>query len=323
MPAQQAEELACRLTGIKLSHSMVDREGRRQGQKAQKQRAAADAVFTDWQKTQQWARAQREQPPCGPFVLILQIDAWNIREKDPQAWGKTDQLRQQKQEPEWWHWVYTGTCFRLDQRAQTASGRPIVSQRGYVATRQGVDALIHQLHAEAYRCGLAQAQYVLVIADGAVWIWNAVADRFPEARQRLDLFHAKEHLWEVAHQLHGKGTEEARAFVSPLLEQLEQDQTPQIIQSLTDLKTRLGQAQQEELRKQIQYFENNQHRMQYKEVLQARKALKSAAKSKSKQRRLTPTVLAVAAEPVGSGVIESTARQYQCRFKRPGQFWTQ
>lgn len=27
-------------------------------------------------------------------------------------------------------------------------------------------------------------------------------------------------------------------------------------------------------------------------------------------------------EPVGSGAIEATCRQYQCRFKRTGQFWT-
>ena len=27
-------------------------------------------------------------------------------------------------------------------------------------------------------------------------------------------------------------------------------------------------------------------------------------------------------EPMGSGAIESTCRQYQCRFKRPGQFWS-
>ncbi len=28
-------------------------------------------------------------------------------------------------------------------------------------------------------------------------------------------------------------------------------------------------------------------------------------------------------EPIGSGAMESTCRQYQCRFKRPGQFWSQ
>jgi hypothetical protein len=28
-------------------------------------------------------------------------------------------------------------------------------------------------------------------------------------------------------------------------------------------------------------------------------------------------------EPIGSGAIESTCRQAQCRFKRPGQYWSQ
>ena len=64
-------------------------------------------------------------------------------------------------------------------------------------TRGGVEALKQQLWAEAMRHGLSQAQLVLVIADGAVWIWNLVRDRFPEAVQRLDPWHALEHLWAV------------------------------------------------------------------------------------------------------------------------------
>jgi len=30
-----------------------------------------------------------------------------------------------------------------------------------------------------------------------------------------------------------------------------------------------------------------------------------------------------AGEPIGSGPVEVTCRQTQCRFKRPGQFWSQ
>lgn len=103
-----------------------------------------------------------------------------------------------------------GTVFRLDHRGQTAGQRAIISQRGYVATRLGLEAFAAQLYREALQRGLGQAQQVLVIADGALWIWNLAKDRFPDARQQLDLWHADEHLWEVAHDLYGRGTPEAR-----------------------------------------------------------------------------------------------------------------
>ena len=54
------------------------------------------------------------------------------------------------------------------------------------ARDEGVEPMMKELHAEALRRGLAIAEWVLVVADGAVWIWNAVEDRFPEAVQRLD-----------------------------------------------------------------------------------------------------------------------------------------
>lgn len=72
-------------------------------------------------------------------------------------------------------------------------------------TRGGTDALKQQLWAEAMRHGLGEATDVLAIGDGAVWIWNIVGDRFGQARQRSDPWHALEHLWAVAHALHPEG----------------------------------------------------------------------------------------------------------------------
>ena len=64
------------------------------------------------------------------------------------------------------------------QRCRKGKRRAVITERSYVATREGVEAMMRQLHAEAMRRGLASAQRVLVIADGAVWIWNAVQNRF-------------------------------------------------------------------------------------------------------------------------------------------------
>ncbi len=74
-----------------------------------------------------------------------------------------------------------------------------------------------------------------MIADGAVWIWNLAQDFFSQARQRLDAYHAKEHLWAVAEALHGAGTPEAKAWVEPLLRKMDQSQVLPMIEDLRQL----------------------------------------------------------------------------------------
>ena len=230
-----------------------------------------------------------------PFTLVIELDAWNIRERD--GWGQTAAWRAKDKNFSRWHWVYTGTCFQLSQRVIQGKQRAVILERSYVATRQGIPELMQRLHYEAQRRGLAYAERVLVIADGAVWIWNAVTDRFAQAVQRLDLFHANTYLWAVAGALHGEGTSAARKWVKPLLQQVRQDQVAQVIQHLTELTPTLTTAGQPQTTQAIAYFTNNQDRMRY---------------PAGKQR----------GEPLGSGAIESTCRQLQCRLKRPGQFWS-
>jgi hypothetical protein len=311
MPSEQAVLVAERL-GLDLSRCGLHQEAHRQGLKAQEWRSQFVGQLDTWEQIQQVARSAAEGPPVQPFTLVIEIDAWDIRERDD--WGKTKELREQGTKPARWHWVYMATVFRLDHRGQTAGNRAMITQRGYAATRLGVEALSAQLYREALARGLGQAQLVLIIADGALWIWNLAKDRFPDARQQLDLFHAEEHLWAVAHDLHGKGTLEAQAWVAPLLQQIRDDQTVAVIATLAELKPRLLEAQQKKIQTEIDYFEHNAHRMKYKEVLDARKACEQGNATEEQKQR--------AKGPVGSGAIESACRQYQCRFKRTGQFWT-
>ncbi|MBI4626187.1 MAG: hypothetical protein HY736_23565 [Verrucomicrobia bacterium] len=111
------------------------------------------------------------QLPLEPFTLVIELDAWNIRERD--AWGQSAAQRARGEEPPRWHWVYGGTCFRLKHRGETAGGRATILSRGYVMTRGGIEALREQIWAEASRRGLGRANEVLIVADGAVWIpWH-------------------------------------------------------------------------------------------------------------------------------------------------------
>jgi hypothetical protein len=297
-PAGQAEEDVRRLTGIEVGASTLHREARRQGERALSLRDA------DEHRTQHAdgiaALAARATPPQTSFTLVIEVDAWNIRERD--NWGKTDALLKAGKELERWHWVFTGTVFRLDQRGTTEAGRPVIAERGYVATRRGLDSFQRQLYAESLQRGLQKAQMVLILGDGAVWIWNLATDRFPGARQRVDLHHVQKHLWDLAHELHGPGTQAAQLWVRPYLQWLarRKDGALDVIEGLAQLPATLvglTRSQRKTIRREIGYFEEHQERMDYK----AGKAL---------------------GQPVGSGAIESTCSQYQRRFKLTGQFWS-
>jgi len=293
MPVEQAVLVAERL-GLDMSRCGLHQEAHRQGLKAQEWRSQFVGQLDTWEQIQRVASAAAEEPPSQPFMLVIEIDAWDIRERDD--WGKTKELRKAGKKPERWHWVYMATVFRLDHRGQTAGKRAVITQRGYAATRLGLEALSAHLYREALARGLGRAELVLVIADGALWIWNLAKDRFPDARQQLDLYHAEEHLWAVAHDLYGKGTPEAQAWVAPLLQQVRDDQTVAVIASLAELKPCLLEAQQKKVQEQIEYFEHNAHRMKYKQVLEAREACEEG-KATEEQKQL-------ANQPVGSGAIE-------------------
>jgi len=297
MPAEQAEALSLRVTGRRLSRSTLAREAQRQGDQAIGVRQhLVEALVVEAPAAK--VPVGRDQPPEA-FTLIIQIDAWNIRERD--SWGQTKRQRRKNPKFDRWHWVYTATCFRLSHRCKKGRFknklRPIITERSYVATRGGIEALRQQIYYEARARGLAQAARVLVIADGAVWIWNLVEDRFPDAVQRLDLWHANSYLWAVANELHGKGSKEARQWAKPLLKQVRNDQVAKVITQLEELKPHLAEAAAKTATEAIEYYQNNQKRMKYKE---------------GRKRK----------EPVGSGAIESTCRQLQCRMKRCGQFWS-
>jgi len=298
LPVAEASAVIERLTGVKLPRATLDREARRQGRRAEGQRQQMDEQMSQGAGGEQQVPELRLAGPVAPFLLVIQLDAWDIRERNEEQWGRTQELRKQGQEPDWWHWVYGGTCFRLSQRVKTAGGRSLILSRGTVMTRGGIDALKQQLWAEAMRHGLGQAQEVLVIADGAVWIWKLVADRFAGARQRLDPWHALEHLWAVAHALYPQDEAAAKAWIKPLEEKLLKSQAVEIITELDGLLKRLRGPRREVVEAQRNYLENNRERLDYR-----------GAKARG--------------EPLGSGAMESTCRQYQVRFHRSGQFWTQ
>ncbi|MFP5248211.1 MAG: hypothetical protein ACLGP3_00110 [Acidobacteriota bacterium] len=136
MPVAEASRVLEHLTGVKVPPATLEREVRRQGGRAEALRTELDRAPAAPSRP-----AGQLELMLEPYQMVLQIDAWNIRERD--QWGQSAAVRKQGAEPERWHWVYTGTCFRLDRRGQTAGGRPVITERGFVATRGGIGRFAH------------------------------------------------------------------------------------------------------------------------------------------------------------------------------------
>lgn len=231
------------------------------------------------------------------FSLLIMLDGWMARERGPE-WG----LKPAESEAERvaWKEMKTAIVLRVEDRAQSASGRPMIIDKAIVAHQGEWDELAKKLYAEALRRGLEQAKEVFVVADGGLWIWNLQKERFPNATGVLDFYHASQHLWEAARTLYPDDNETARRWVEPLLHQLRHGGEAGVIQSLADLKEVYAEMEEERaavLRRTTEYFAEHEERVHYEEV--SKKGC-----------------------PVGSGAMESTCAQLQGRLKRTGQFWT-
>jgi hypothetical protein len=77
MPVSEASAVIERLTGVKLPPATLDREARRQGQQASRKRKQLDEQMCAGQGVEQMVRL-----PVEPFTLVIELDAWNIRERD-------------------------------------------------------------------------------------------------------------------------------------------------------------------------------------------------------------------------------------------------
>lgn len=113
--------------------------------------------------------------------------------------------------------VKVGAVFEASRGPERSGLAPGVfvdqaGQKHYVARRSKAEDFGKLLYALAVSCGLQRARQLVVLGDGAVWIWRLAAEHFPEAVQIVDLWHAREHVWKVARAVFGPSTPQAAAW---------------------------------------------------------------------------------------------------------------
>ncbi len=224
----------------------------------------------------------------GTGVPVRPAEVEGRRGKQPDGSAKT---REVKLATVW-------TAEGRDTQGRPVRDRGSVSYNAAVesAASRGTDpqpaAFAQRVYREAIRRGFDTAAQRIVIGDGAAWIWNLAAEQFPGAIEIVDIYHAKQHLCDVAKAIYGPGTDLADRWARDRRAELDAGRLCAVVAAL-----RIHVETTPEARKCIHYVFGDRHRMRCPQF---------------RARGLC----------VSSGVVEAGCKQIGDRLKRAGMRWT-
>lgn len=168
----------------------------------------------------------------------------------------------------------------------------------YTGAIETAEEFGRRIYAEAWKRGWSHAAQKVAIGDGADWIWNLIAEHFPGAIQIVDLYHARQHLWEVTRRLYPHDERKQKAWMKVHQKRLlDKGKIEKLVRLLRAIPSGSSEVA-EKIRTEADYFEKNAERMRYPQF---------------RRQHLF----------VGSGVIEAGCKTViGSRLKRSGMFWT-
>jgi hypothetical protein len=239
------------LAGITVSARTIERSAEASGAAA---RAAASAEAAAIR-----ARAIVAPPPREPVpdMLYVEVDGTGVPVRASETEGRQGKDGDGKAGTREVKLARLFTVSRPDD-----DGRPVTDSgsSSYAFTFDGKDALARLVKAEYLRRGGEHFRQVVALGDGAAWIWTMAADLYPHATHITDIYHAREHLHDLASHL-AFITPDPPRWLADRLSELDDGDIEAIISAARAYP--LAGVRAEELDKKIGYFEHNIHRMRY------------------------------------------------------------
>lgn len=150
---------------------------------------------------------------------------------------------------------------------------------------------------EAQARGWEDARDTQTIGDGAIWIWNLADLYFPLSLRTLDWYHGSEYLHNAARSLYPASASATTRWRNQAETMLFQGQAETVADAIADKIKATPALANDDLVAAVTYFQNNHKRMQYMEFRED-------------------------GFPIGSGMVESAAKQFKARFTGPGMRWS-
>jgi len=283
LPYAEAMEVLEEVGGISVSLSSGWRIGQAWGQRLQDELAHEEA--------EQKAAARAWSTPGGPPAhrprMGVAMDGAMMHIRD-----------------EGWKEFKVGSVYqvalqtRIDERTGDQGEFGHAVQPSYVAYLGGPEVFGWRVWTEAQRRGWQQAADTQVLGDGAPWVWNLQQEHFHTSQTTVDWYHGTEHLGEAKLLLYPEGGAAATQWYNRQEQALYLGHAADIAEDLRKAAARSPDTERAEaLRKAAAYFSNNHDRMQYQDLRDE-------------------------GWPIGSGVVESGAKQFKARVTGPGMRWS-
>ena len=250
-PFAKAARLLEHLAGVRLTVKRVERAAEASGTAAAAAVRGRAALIT--------ARKLVPFPPSPlPDKLYAAIDGTGVpvtAKETAGRDGKGEDGRARTRE------VKLGVFFTQDKLDK--DGRPVRDQdsSSYVATFEPAHVFAGLVEAEGIRRGAGHVRQLTILGDGAAWIWNIATAKFPEATQIVDLYHARQHLHDLARQLEFMLLDHKDTWLAARLDDLDYGDIDGICRAARAFP--LQGIKKEELDTALGYFENNAPRMRY------------------------------------------------------------
>ncbi|CCK65172.1 ISKra4 family transposase [Mycobacterium canetti] len=252
-----AADLLAELAGIELSAKRIERSAETDGAAIAARITAEAPAIARCTVTVLPGPADRERPPD---KLYLAIDGTGVpmvgaalrgrAGKKPDGRARTREVKLAA--------LFTQT--RLDE-----AGRPVrdPDSTSYLASFAPAEAFATLVHAEARRRGADAIRQLVVLGNGAHWIWNLATAILPEATPIVDIYHARQHLHDLADHLTGVLGQAHPEWLASRLADLDAGDIETLVTETERLHPRLPDDTARNIAKALGYFKNNAQRMRY------------------------------------------------------------
>jgi len=269
-PFVPAAKVLAELTGQRLGDRTIHRITRKAGRLASHRERELALKMATWSVPPRWVEAR-------PARLYVAVDGVMVHREQ-------------------WNEAKCVTCY-WDEPAGAGQTRRVARYAVRFESAEQFKAFVWSL---ACRCGLESAAQVVLIGDGAAWIWEHVGGVLGESTVCItDWYHVMEHVWSAGNALHGQGTPQAARWVKGHETLLWQGQYQQVLRSLEQQRKQTRSLPKHRAIRELEtYLQNQGSRLAYDRFRQA-------------------------GYDIGSGRVESACEHVVAtRMKRSGMVWT-